>query len=89
MGDRYLELRSAGLRGQDVGVGTRIHESLMPIAPPHDVRRGTVLATHLDDLAVPGRRVDLVALGDQTVAHLRSHVSTMRLFAGDDKGCCG
>ena len=81
------ELRRASvLRGHDVRVGARVDQTLVAVAPLHGVRRSPVLAAHLDDLSLPGRRVDPVALDDQAVAHLCLHPSTMLRGGSSGKG---
>ena len=68
----YVRSRSTW-GGDDVRVGAGVDQPLMAVAPPHEIGRISVRAAHLDDLPVPGGRVDLVAFGDQAVAHLSLH----------------
>lgn len=88
----YVRSRTApagsALGRDDVRVGAGVDQPLVAVAPPHEVGRITVRTTHLDDLPVPGGRVDLVAFGDQAVAHLSLHGSTMRRAGASGKGPC-
>ena len=66
-------LRRSVLGRDDVRVGAGVDQPLVTVAPLHEVGRIAVRASHLDDLPVPGGCVDLVAFGDQAVAHLSLH----------------
>jgi hypothetical protein len=58
----------------DAGVRAREHEALVPVvAPPHDVRRGTVLSVNREDLRVPLLLADAVSLDDQPVTDRCTH----------------
>ena len=73
----YVRSRPASggsvLGRDDVRVGAGVDQPLVAVAPPHEIGRGAVRATHLDDLPTSGSRLDLVAFGDQAVAHLSLH----------------
>ena len=59
----------------DLRIGTRKYQRFVTrIGPAHDVRRSTVVAVHLDDLAVPIRLTYVGGLDDQSVSRGCSHL---------------
>jgi len=61
----------------NLGIGAGEDQGLVPVVrPANDVRRGPVVASDLDDLAVANRSVDMSAVDDQTVADCCEHRST-------------
>src|SRR5680860_595880 len=62
-----------------MGVGAGIGQSLVPVAPAHEVRRPAVRALHLEDLALPAWRIGPVALDDQAITHTGVHLATSTL----------
>src|SRR3954466_14110785 len=65
------------------GIGSGKDERLMTVVrPAHDVRRGAVVVTDLEDLAVPHRAADVGASDDQPVADSSEHACTFLLTGG-------
>ena len=61
----------AVLQVLDVRVRAREEQALLArVGPAHDVRRTAVVVTYLDDLRIPLRLPDVVAVDDQTISCL-------------------